>query len=108
VTVIRQKTINPYYLAAFLRSIAGQLQIDQFITGATGQLHLYPRDVGKFWVPVTSVESQSKCEKIAIEAKNYRIRASQLLTTAKRAVEIAIEDSEAAALAWLSTIGGTP
>ena len=52
VTVVRQKRFNPHYITAFLRSVAGQMQIERFITGATGQLHLYGRDVSKFWVPV--------------------------------------------------------
>lgn len=52
VTVVRQKRFNPHYITAFVRSVAGQMQIERFITGATGQLHLYGRDVSKFWVPV--------------------------------------------------------
>ncbi len=103
VTVVRQRRINPHYLAAFLRSSAGQLQIDRFITGATGQLHLYPRDVAKLWVPILPDDQQAEFEEFAIQAARCRIRAANLLDAAKRAVEIAIEDSETAALQHLAS-----
>lgn len=103
VTVVRQRKINPYYLAAFLRSTAGQLQIDRFITGATGQLHLYPRDVAKLWVPILPEAQQAEFEKFELHATQHRIHAADLLDAAKRAVELAIEDSEAAALRHLAS-----
>lgn len=107
VTVIRQRQINPYYLAAFLRSKAGQMQIERHITGATGQLHLYPRDVATFWIPLLSADDQAEFERYAKQARAAKQRAAQLLDAAKRAVEIAIEDSEAAALAYLEeAVGG--
>ena len=104
VTVIRQRQLNPFYLAAFLRSAAGQMQIERFITGATGQLHLYPRDVAKFWVPNLPLADQQRFAVLAQEASNFKARAVQLFDAAKRAVEIAIEDSEAAALAYLDQV----
>lgn len=103
VTVIRQKTVNPYFLAAFLRSVAGQMQIQHYITGATGQLHLYPKDVATFWVPMISKEQQLAFEELAHQIRDRNTKANTLLEAAKRAVEIAIEDSEAAALAYLAT-----
>jgi hypothetical protein len=103
VTVVRQHKINPHYLAAFLRSNAGQLQIDRFITGATGQLRLYPRDVAQLWVPILPDDQQTEFEKFALQAAQYRIRAAKLPDAAKRAVEIAIKDSEAAALEHLAS-----
>ena len=104
VTVIRQKVLNPYYVAAFLRSTAGQLQIERHITGATGQLHLYPRDVANFWIPVLPNDEQVTFEEMARQARLERQRAAQFLDASKRAVEIAIDDSEAAALDWLQTV----
>ena len=101
VTVIRQKRLNSYYLHFYLRSIAGQLQIERFITGATGQLHLYPKDVSKFFVPVIPETEQAKLEELAKSTEVARREARELLERAKRAVEIAIEDSETAALAHL-------
>jgi type I restriction enzyme, S subunit len=87
VTVIRQRRVNPYYLQIFLQSLAGQLQIERWITGATGQLHLYPRDVEKFIIPILPEARQLKFEEIANKARLVRQEAKQLLEDAKRRVE---------------------
>lgn len=104
VTVIRQKKLNPYYLAAFFRSHLGQMQIERYITGATGQLHLYSKSVAKFWVPLIPERAQLEFERQAKSAADARTHAADLLEAAKRAVEIAIEQSEAAALAYLAKV----
>ena len=106
VTIVRQSYFDPYFLTAFLRSAAGQLQIEQFITGATGQLHLYPRDVGRIFVPVVDDSVQREMRHLAGRAREARKTAEQCLSDAKRAVEIAIERSEAAALRFLDDRAG--
>jgi restriction endonuclease S subunit len=103
VTVLRQTELDPYYLAAYLRSVAGQIQIERYITGATGQLHLYPRDVRSVFVPRIGEAAQLSFRQFAEQAELCRNQSQSLLATAKRAVEIAIEDSEAAALAFLAS-----
>lgn len=104
VTVIRQKRINPYYLHFFLRSLAGQMQIERYITGATGQLHLYPKDVGRIFIPLIPVQEQNRFEEIAKSAEIARQQARTLLDRAKRAVEIAIEESEEKAMRFLEGV----
>ena len=106
VTVVRQTEVNSYFLTIFLRSPLGQMQIAQYITGATGQLHLYPRDVKKIIVPLIPSDVQLECEKLVLAGYAARARAKSLLETAKRAVEIAIEQDEAAGLALLESAGG--
>ncbi|WP_395095258.1 restriction endonuclease subunit S [Armatimonas sp.] len=101
VSVIRQEEFNPYYLTLFLRSKAGQMQIEKYITGATGQLHLYPRDITKIFIPVLPPDEQKAFETLALSAGTARRTAAELLERAKRAVEIAIEQSEEAALEYL-------
>ena len=93
--------MNPDYLTFFLRSSIGQMQIERFITGATGQLHLYPRDVGRVFVPVIPQAEQARFQHLAESAHAARREARELLERAKRAVEIAIEHNEAAALRYL-------
>jgi len=107
VTVVRQNKVNPYYLAAFFRSSVGQMQIERFITGATGQLHLYPRDVAKFWIPVLATGRQLEFESIAKAALAGKERAVALLKVAKNAIEIAIEQDEAAGMAYLARESST-
>ena len=77
------------------------MQIDRYITGATGQLHLYKRDVRKFFVPVIPDREQKRFETLAHEVAAARAHARASLDKAKHAVEIAIEDSESAALRFL-------
>lgn len=101
VSVVRQKEMNPYYLTFFLRSSVGQMQIERYITGATGQLHLYPRDVARIFIPVISEAEQAKFQQLAESANAARYKARELLECAKRAVEIAIEEDEDAALRYL-------
>lgn len=106
VTVIRQSIVNSYYLAAYLKSFLGQMQIDRYITGATGQLHLYPKDVAKIFVPLIPGKQQEEFEHIHIEACTLRDMSRQLIEAAKRSVEIAIEESESAAIAFLDAAAG--
>ncbi len=101
VTVIRTDKVNPYFLCSCLRSIAGQLQFERWTTGATGQLHLYPRDVRLMFVPLVSKAVQLKIESHFKDAAASRAHSKSLLERAKRAVEIAIEESEETALAYL-------
>ncbi|WP_414530819.1 restriction endonuclease subunit S [Nodularia chucula] len=87
VTVIRQKEINSYYLQIFLQSLAGQLQIERYITGATGQLHLYPRDVEKIIVPIIPQEKQRQFEVFVMRSLQAKKQAKDLLEQAKQQVE---------------------
>jgi type I restriction enzyme M protein len=101
VTVIRQSELNPFFVASFLRSRFGQMQIDRYITGATGQLHLYKRDVRKFFLPVIPDVEQKRFETLEREGAAARAQARASLDKAKRGVQIAIEESEHAALKYL-------
>jgi restriction endonuclease S subunit len=99
VTVIRQSRVNPYYLQFFLQSLAGQLQIERWITGATGQLHLYPRDVEKIIVPILPAAQQLEFEETATKARRIKQEAKQLLEDAKQRVEQMILGEEASHVA---------
>jgi hypothetical protein len=105
VTVIRERALDPYFVAAFLRSKAGQVQIERWITGATGQLHLYPRDVKRIMIPIGDVGLQGAMRLAAEKCRLMRRRANELLAVARRAVEVAVEDDEKAALRVLDALG---
>jgi type I restriction enzyme, S subunit len=92
VTVIRQNRVNPYYLQVFLQSRAGQFQIEQRITGATGQLHLYPRDVESIVVPILPRDKQDFFEQMIMKSRQIKKEAARLLDEAKRRVEKLILD----------------
>ena len=87
VTVVRQHMLNPYYLRTFLASPLGQIQIESWVTGATGQLHLNSKDVMKIVVPVISPAVQAQFETLYVEAQRLKLEAVELLATAQRRVE---------------------
>lgn len=105
VTILRpRKGLDAVYLSVFLNSMAGQWQVEQRLRGSSGQIELYPSDIAQFtvWIAPSSVQADIRR---AVE-KSYEQKqcATQLLDAAKRSVEIAIEDSEVAALAYLDRV----
>lgn len=105
VTILRPNSkLDPVYLAVFLNSLAGQLQVDQRLRGSSGQIELYPNDIAEFLVWVAPEALQLNIRRIVEESFARRQRATRLLDAAKRAVEIAIEDSEPAALRHLAKV----
>lgn len=59
VTILRPKkeAIDPVYLAVFLNSFAGQMQVEQRLSGSSGQIELYPKDIADFsiWLAPAAV-----------------------------------------------------
>jgi hypothetical protein len=47
-----------WYVAAFLLSPDGQRQLYRYINGSSGQVELYPQDIGRVWVPHRSAARQ--------------------------------------------------
>ena len=102
VTVLRSAHVDPVYLAVFLNSPLGQWQIERHIKGSSGQIELYPRDIAKivFWDAPADI--QTAVRDAVLSAFTKERRAQELLEFAKHAVEIAIEDGEAAAMTFLA------
>lgn len=48
------------YIYHFLRTIFGKLQIEEFITGSTGQTELYPDDIKEILIPLPTRDIQQK------------------------------------------------
>jgi restriction endonuclease S subunit len=74
ISIIRldKELVNPYYVLAFLRSKYGQLQIEQRIRGATGQIELYPEDIETIRIPIPRKEIQNKVSDLIINAFKER------------------------------------
>lgn len=79
VTVVRVRGFSPATAAAFLAGHFGQAQIERYITGATGQLHLYPKDVDRILIPDFSKPFQDRISRLYTkqEAEYAASRASQ-------------------------------
>jgi len=94
--------ILPEYLSLAINSLFGKMQVEQMNTGGI-QTNLTIPAIESILIPVGNICWQQKFVDMVIDSLMQRERAGELLTAAKCAVEIAIEDSEAAALDWLQT-----
>lgn len=102
VTILRpKKGLDAVYLSVFLNSMAGQWQVEERLRGSSGQIELYPTDIAQFTVWIAPPEVQNEIRRSIEKSFKQKQRANQLLDAAKRAVEIAIEDSESSALKYL-------
>jgi type I restriction enzyme, S subunit len=104
VTILRAKediTLDPVFLAVQLGGLVGQLQVDQYFKGSSGQIELYPQDIAKFTIWLGTPEIQKAVRRKVEAAYGAKARGRTFLARAKRAVEIAIEESETAALTYL-------
>ena len=93
--------INPQYVAFVMNSRIGRLQTDQLSAGSAQQ-ELYPKDISQFYIPFVSPDLQKALVQKITQAHNLEKESEALLTRAKQAVEMAIEQGEAAGLACLS------
>ena len=103
VTVLRSNHVDPIYLAVFLNSQLGQLQIERHTKGSSGQIELYPNDIAKivFWNAPQKVQLDIRDS--VLSAFNLEHRSYDLIEIAKRAVEIVIEEGEDAAMSFISS-----
>ena len=101
VTILRTDTINPIFLSVYLNSIAGKYQVDKYFKGSSGQIELYPKDIDNFYIPVISEDIQTQVAALVQQSFTLKAESERLLAAAKRAVEIAIEENEAVAMAYL-------
>lgn len=95
-----KKRLHPAFLALVVDSLAGRMQVEQLNTGGI-QTNLTVPAIESLKIPLPSLAEQEQFTAKVFESHAARRRAKGLLEAAKRAVEIAIEDSEAAALGFL-------
>jgi restriction endonuclease S subunit len=63
VDLVRTQGINPYWIAAFLKSKYGQIQIEQLETGVSRMTHLTYDDIRRFIIPVVSDTIQQSTQR---------------------------------------------
>lgn len=101
VTILRTDKLNPIFLSVYLNSIAGKYQVDKYFKGSSGQIELYPKDIDCFYVPLVVEAIQTEIAALVQQSFTLKAESERLLEVAKRAVEIAIEQDEPAALAYI-------
>jgi len=100
VNILRVSDENPLYVGVVLNSMIGRIQASAASTGSIQQ-EIYPSDIADFVVPFVGEKIEVEIAAQVEAGHAARRRAKGLLEAAKRAVEIAIEDDEAAALEFL-------
>ena len=93
--------VLPEVLCIFLQSTIGQELIYRYVVGSTGIINIYDDDIARIPIPVLDTEIQKDIAAKVQESFALRHQSKQLLEYAKQAVEIAIEQREDVALAWL-------
>ena len=93
--------VLPEVLCLFLQSAVGQELIYRYVVGSTGIINIYDDDIAKIPIPVLEAEIQKDIAEKVQESFALRRQSKQLLEYAKQAVEMAIEQGEDTALAWL-------
>ncbi len=97
---IKNKKINEDYLTLVLNSIIVQEQINRDVGGSI-ILHWRPEQIKQTLIPILDDNKQQLIQQKLTECFNLRKQSKHLLECAKRAVEIAIEQNEDAAIKWL-------
>ncbi len=103
--VLQPRTIRSDVLLTYLR-LPPVCALMDLHTSASMYPAISEADLLALPIPKIPEATQQVIEESVLAARHAKQRATQLLDAAKRAVEIAIEDSEAAALAWLETVAG--
>ena len=104
-TIKDPEKVLPDYLTLVLNSPVVQLQAEQAASGAVIQ-HWKPSEIQQVIIPVLDMADQKKLSQMVQESFSLRRWSEQLLDYAKQAVELAIEQGEDAAMAWLKEKGG--
>ncbi len=98
--VINPTSCNSETLLVLLKSMVGQLQLRKGCSGTI--LAAINKDALKQIVlPLVPEATQGEIQQLVVESSTLRWRSKGLLEDAKRAVEIAIEQDEQTAIAWL-------
>ena len=98
--VLNSKELNSETLLVLMKSVVGQLQLKKGCSGTI--LTAISRDeLDKLSLPIISSEKQAHIKHKVAESFSLRKQSKHLLESAKRAVEIAIEQDEQTAIDWL-------
>ena len=104
--VVQSDVLNSETLLVLLKSSIGQFQLKKGCSG-TILTAINKEEFSKIAVPKIRTEKQTEIQQKITESFNLRKRAKNLLEHAKRAVEIAIEQDEQAAIDWLESVAFT-
>lgn len=94
--------IDKDYFALFFNSLCGKIQIEQINTGGI-QTNLTIPAIQSLYIVIPPLEIQNEIVHIQTQSRELEHTSNKLLETAKRAVEIAIEQDETTAIKFLKS-----
>ena len=92
--------ILPEFLALFFNSLVGELQAEKW-AHRVAFFSISQDDLNRFLVPMLPIPKQNTIRRLLEDSELARRKASILLEHGKRSVEIAIEESESAAMKFI-------
>ncbi len=96
-----ERRVLPEYLTLALNSKLVQMQAERDAGGSI-ILHWRVSEIENVVVPIIPLPKQSEIAALITQSFNLKKQSEHLLEVAKRAVEIAIEQDEAAAMGWIA------
>jgi len=102
INIIRanKEKVNEIYLGIVLNSFIGRMQAEREKSGVA-QPYIYAKNLRLFKIPLIETHKQQDIAELIEESFTQKKQSETLLETAKRAVEIAIEDSEEKAIEYI-------
>lgn len=97
---IADRRIDPYFLALYLSCLPGKKQILKWSNGGV-QPEISQPALKAILVPIVDADIQKEIRTNILDSRRLRQTSAHLLDVAKRAVEIAIEQDEAAGMAYI-------
>ena len=97
---INQKNILPDYLTLVLNSKLVQMQAERDSGGSIIQ-HWKPSEIMEILIPIIDQKTQSKISSLIRQSFSLKKTSENLLETSKKAVEMAIEESEEKAIKFI-------
>ena len=101
---IEDTTITSYFLALFLSSMAGKLQIEKNSNGGVQPEINHPA-LKSILVPKLAMGTQNQIAELVQQSFALKTESERLLATAKSAIEIAIEQDEVSAMQYIQNTG---
>lgn len=95
------KNYDSLVLMLTLNSIIGESQLERIGTGGV-QTNISNGDISEIIIPIIDIATQNQVAKLIQQSFALKAQSEYLLDVAKRAVEIAIEQDEAAAMAFIT------
>lgn len=71
ITILRFNDLQlAWYAAAYLLTSSGQHQLYRYINGSSGQVEIYPQDIGRLWIPRREAEAMKGIAEALEKAAN--------------------------------------